>query len=74
MDEIISSGVLDDADIRTAPAIIRPSAAQRAARLARPWDTPNSSKTATKDWRSAVRDSGEITCAEARWAKKWIYR
>lgn len=73
MDEIISSGVLDDTDVRTAPAIIKPSAAQRAARLARPWETPNSSRTATKDCRSAIKDSGDMTWAEARWAKKWIY-
>jgi len=50
--------------------IIRPSAAHNAAFFARPYDTPNSSRTVVNDCRSEIKDSAEITFAIVRWAKK----
>ena len=53
--------------------IIRPSPAAEAAFLARPWETPNSSNTATKDSSREIMDSGEMRPATVRWAKNCIY-
>ena len=46
--------------------MIKPSPAHSAAFLARPCDTPNSSKTAVKERSRVMRDSTEITLATVK--------
>jgi hypothetical protein len=56
-----------------ANTLINPSAAHRAARFARPFETPNSSRTAVNDCKSPSIDWGDMRFATVRCAKKWIY-
>jgi hypothetical protein len=53
-----------------AHTLINPSAAHRAARFARPLETPNSSRTAVNDCKSPSIDWAEMRFVTVRCAKK----